>query len=46
MKKIINAAAVLSVAVWLWVIASWLNVISVNCNPAALPAAWNIFNLM
>lgn len=36
MKKILNAAAVLSAAVWLWILASWVNMALVNCNPGYL----------
>ena len=46
MKKIIDLAAVLSAAFELWILASWVNMALVNCNPALIPAAWNIFNMI
>lgn len=43
MKKfILTAAAGLN----LWILASWVNTILVNCDPGGIKAAWNLFAII
>lgn len=45
MKKIINIAVAAAALLEAWILASWLNIVFTNCNPALNIASWNIFNV-
>ena len=45
-QKIKMAAGIVAAAFWLWVLASWANVIGQNMTPCDTTAAWNLFSIV
>ena len=46
MNRVKNLVLGMAVAANVWAIASWIDVVAVNCKPEAVEAAWNMFKLL